>query len=60
MKMTSYLTGNTYIDLHSFLWGLIPFLYLDDVRTSEKTRLWNSTACYGDSFSFYMSMIFVP
>jgi hypothetical protein len=26
-------------------------LYVDDVRTSEETLLWTSTACYGDSFN---------
>jgi hypothetical protein len=28
------------------------FLYVDDVRTSQKARLWVSMAGYGDSFSF--------
>jgi hypothetical protein len=28
-------------------------LYVDDVRTSQETHLWDSTACYGDSFNFY-------
>jgi hypothetical protein len=26
-------------------------LYVDDVRTSQKTHLWASTACYVDSFT---------
>jgi hypothetical protein len=29
-------------------------LYIDDVRTSQETHLWVSTACYGFSFTFYM------
>jgi hypothetical protein len=28
------------------------FLYVDDVRTSQETRLWASTACYEGSFTF--------
>jgi hypothetical protein len=27
------------------------FLYVDDVRTSQESHLWASTACYGDSFN---------
>jgi hypothetical protein len=45
--------------LHSLLRGYLYFLYVDDVRTtqetpSQETHLWASTACYGDSFIFYM------
>jgi hypothetical protein len=29
---------------------VLPFLYVDDVRTSQEARA--STACYGDSFTF--------
>jgi hypothetical protein len=28
------------------------FLYADDVCTSQRTHLWASTTCYGDSFTF--------
>jgi hypothetical protein len=28
------------------------FLYVDDVRTSQDTQVWASTACYRDIFSF--------
>jgi hypothetical protein len=35
--------------------GLLPetftFLHVDDVRTSQETRLWVSTARYRDSFT---------
>jgi hypothetical protein len=30
----------------------ITFLYVDDVHTSQETRLWSSTACYGNSLTF--------
>jgi hypothetical protein len=26
--------------------------YVDDIRTSQETHVWASTACYGDSFNF--------
>jgi hypothetical protein len=26
--------------------------YVDDVRTSQETRLWASAFCYGDGFTF--------
>jgi hypothetical protein len=28
------------------------FLYVGDVRTSQKTHLWASTPCYMDSFTY--------
>jgi hypothetical protein len=28
------------------------FLFVGDVHTSQETRLWSSTSCYGDSFTF--------
>jgi hypothetical protein len=40
--------------LHVLLRGQLYFLYVADVRTSQETQLWASTACYGDSFTFYM------
>jgi hypothetical protein len=40
--------------------GIALFLYVDYVRTSQVTLLWTSTASYGDSFTFYLYMIFVP
>jgi hypothetical protein len=27
------------------------FLYVDHVRTSQETSLWDSKGCYGDSFT---------
>jgi hypothetical protein len=27
------------------------FKYVDDVRTSQETHLWASTACYGNGFT---------
>jgi hypothetical protein len=32
----------------------LPFSYVDDVRTSQETYVWDSTACYGDSITPYM------
>jgi hypothetical protein len=32
--------------------GIGVILYVDDVGISQETRLWASTACYGDSFTF--------
>jgi hypothetical protein len=40
--------------LHGLLQGLDYFLYVDDIFTSQETRLWASTACYGDNFTFYL------
>jgi hypothetical protein len=40
--------------------GYIYFLYEDDVRISQETHLLPSTACYGDSSTFYIMMITVP
>jgi hypothetical protein len=34
------------------------YLYVDDVSTSQETQV--STACYRDSFNFYMQIMFVP
>jgi hypothetical protein len=30
----------------------LTFLYVDDVRTSQETHPYASTACYGDTFTF--------
>jgi hypothetical protein len=51
-RWCSYVTGNTPVGLH----GLLPewlycFIYVDDVRTLQKTLLWTSMACYGDRFT---------
>jgi hypothetical protein len=54
----SYLTGNTSLCLHGLLGLVLPFIYVDDVRTSQEARA--STACYGDSFKLYMYMLIVP
>jgi hypothetical protein len=35
--------------LHGLLRGQLYFLYVDDVRASQKTHIWDSTACCGDS-----------
>jgi hypothetical protein len=42
------------MSLYRLLGDNFMFLYVDDVRTSQKTHLWASTACYGDSFIFFM------
>jgi hypothetical protein len=33
--------------------GIVLLLYVDDVRASQGTRLWASTACSGDSFTLF-------
>jgi hypothetical protein len=40
------------MDLHCLLreWDCF-FLYVADIRISQKTHLWTSTAYYGDSFA---------
>jgi hypothetical protein len=38
--------------------GSFTFLYVDDVRTSQEAQI--STACYWDSCTFYMQMMFIP
>jgi hypothetical protein len=43
------------IDIPDFLSSEpLSSLYVDDVRASQETHLWASTACYGHSFTFYM------
>jgi hypothetical protein len=37
---------------YGLLRGQLYFLYVDDVRTSQETRLWASMACYGYEFTF--------
>jgi hypothetical protein len=37
---------------HGLLWGLLYFLYVDDIRTSQETYLWASTVCCGNGFTF--------
>jgi hypothetical protein len=32
--------------------GSFILLYVDDIRTSQKTHLWASMYCYEDSFTF--------
>jgi hypothetical protein len=46
--------------LHSLLGDGFSFLYLDDVRTSQKAHVWPSTACYGDIFTSLYVMMVVP
>jgi hypothetical protein len=41
------------MSLHGLLRDSFTCLYVDSVRTSQETHLWASTACYGDSFTFY-------
>jgi hypothetical protein len=48
------------MDLHGLLRGQINFLYIGDVRTSQETHLWTSTACYKASFTFYIGVMSVP
>jgi hypothetical protein len=40
--------------------GITLHFYIDGVCTSQETHLWASTVYYGDSFTFYMQMMFVP
>jgi hypothetical protein len=40
--------------LHGLLRGQFYFLYVADVRISQETQLWASTACYADGFTFYI------
>jgi hypothetical protein len=36
------------------LHDLLQVFYVDDVHTLQETHLWASTACYRDSFTFFM------
>jgi hypothetical protein len=36
------------------------FFYVDGVHTSQETLLWASMACYRDSLTLYMLMVFTP
>jgi hypothetical protein len=36
------------------------FVCIDDVHASQKSHAWAYTVCYGDSFTFYMQIMFVP
>jgi hypothetical protein len=38
--------------LYGLLHGSFTFLYVKDVRTSQETHLWASTACFTDNFTF--------
>jgi hypothetical protein len=38
--------------LHGLLQRHLYVLYVADVRTSQETHLWASTACYSNSFTF--------
>jgi hypothetical protein len=48
------------VDIRCLLRGSFYFLYIDDIRTSQETYLYTSTACYGDSFTFHMWIMLVP
>jgi hypothetical protein len=39
--------------------GLI-FSYVDDVRTLQETHVRASTACYANSFTFYVQIMLAP
>jgi hypothetical protein len=41
-------------------WDGFTCLYVDDVRTSQETRLWASTARYVEALHFYMYTMFLP
>jgi hypothetical protein len=43
---------HTYAPLWPVTGDSFTLLYVDDVRTSQKTHLWAPTACYGNSFTF--------
>jgi hypothetical protein len=45
---------------HGLLLGLLQFVFVDDVRTSQETHVRSSTACYVDSFTLHMQVIFRP
>jgi hypothetical protein len=38
------------MELHGVLRRYLYFWYVADVRTAQKTHLWDSTACYGVKF----------
>jgi hypothetical protein len=40
--------------LHGLFKESFTFLCVDDVRTSQETHVWASTAYNGESFTFYM------
>jgi hypothetical protein len=48
------------MSVHGLLQRYLYFLYANDVRPSQEKCLWISTACYRDSFTCYMHMMFVP
>jgi hypothetical protein len=56
----SFLTGNTPIGLQGLLRKELYFLHVDDVRTSQETHLWASTACDSDSFTFSLLYSSLP
>jgi hypothetical protein len=41
------------MDLQGPFWITLHFLNVDDVRISQRTHIWDSTACYGDNFTFF-------
>jgi hypothetical protein len=43
------------MDFHGVLRRKLYFFYMDDISTSQETRLWASTACYEDSFTLVLS-----
>jgi hypothetical protein len=51
-KWCSYLIENTHGPPRPVTGIALLVLYVNYVRTSQKTRLWASTACYGDIFTF--------
>jgi hypothetical protein len=40
------------VGLHGLIRDSLTFSYVDDIRTSQETHLWTSTACYRNSFTF--------
>jgi hypothetical protein len=52
-RLCSYLTGNTYAGLHGLLRRYLYFQYVDYVRTSQETHVWDFTTCYRESSTFF-------
>jgi hypothetical protein len=51
-RQCSYITGNTPTGLHGLIRGFVYYFYVSDVRKSQETYLWASTACYGVGYTF--------
>jgi hypothetical protein len=52
-------TSHNPTGLHGLLRGQLYFLYVDDIHISQETHIWASKLCHGDSFTFYIEMMFI-